>query len=132
MKKLFGFLLLCIALLCVDAFPAGGFIPDSMATISKAKSMNAYIFSSAVKPFGWGNAINVSSTDWTCPDSIWTKAIYCASFANVKVQLRSGDTMTIPIDSLCGLPLDLKKIYKLGTDSLKRSGTIKVFGDRAY
>jgi hypothetical protein len=134
MKRFFGFMVLAMLLLFVDAFPAGPFIPDSMATISKAKSMNAYIFSSAVKPFGWSDTINVASADWSCPDSIWVKGIYVNKFCTVSLQTRgSGKAVPIVLDSLSGLMLDIKYIYTTGTTEAARAGgVIVLIGDRAW
>lgn len=72
----------------------------------------------------------VTDSLWVCPDSMWYQYIYCARFTNLKIQTRNGDTMTIPLDSLVGYPLDVKRLYKRGTDSLSWVNKIFLIGIR--
>ena len=104
-----------------------GFIPDSTTTLTKAKSMTAFLYNSKLG-YNYILPLDISSADWTCPDSVWIEAIYVARFTNVKFKLRSSDTLTFPIDSLCGLPFDVTTVYKTGTDSLSRINKIFLIG----
>jgi uncharacterized membrane protein len=72
--------------------------------------------------------INVSSADWTIPDSVIVLGICVDSAGTIKVDLKeaTGKTLLKP-DAFC-YPLRVTKIYKTGTDSLLRNGKIEVFG----
>ena len=83
---------------------------------------------SQIPPFGFSVQPDVSSNNWVCPDSVWIGGIYMRTFGNVKMKLRGGDTLTMPIDSLQGLPLDISVIYSTGTDAGVKTGKIILLG----
>ncbi len=108
------------------------FDPDSLNGIDQRVAAGRLQFIQAGQvPYNYFVNINVSDTDWTCPDSVWINAIYLNKFANIKMLLRGMSAAdTIPIDSLSGMPFDVKSVYKHGTDSLARSGAIFGIGHK--
>lgn len=104
-------------------------LPDSMKSINQRVRKLLYLQASST-PFTYMKRMNLTSADsvWTCPDSVWITAIYCSRTTNVRLQLRGADSTTIPIDSLCGLPFDVYKMWKRGTDSLSWVGYIYLLG----
>lgn len=104
------------------------FQPDSSVTVlQRAKRM---IYTETVpKHYNYIKRLNLTTdSTWVCPDSVWITAVYCSRATNIRMQLRGGDSTTVPLDSLAGLPVDVKRIWKRGTDSLSWVGKIYLFG----
>jgi hypothetical protein len=120
------FLFACL----VGAAPSNfAYLADSAVTTNQRMKRSLFVQSS-VAPYPYIKKIDLTTADsvWVCPDSVWITAIYCSRFTNVKIQPRRGDTLTIPIDSLVGLPFDIKRMWKRGTDSLSWVGKIFLIG----
>lgn len=83
-------------------------------------------------PWDYPILINVSSANWHCPDSVLICGIYMLKCGTVNMKLRSEQIIAIPIDSLCGLPLDIKDIYTSGTDAGVQTNKIILLGRIQY
>lgn len=129
MKKFFCLQVVFLAAVVIAEPSYFAFLPDSAVSTNQRMRRLMYL-QTAETPYPYIKKMDLTTADsvWTCPDSVWITAIYCARFSNVKFQPRGGDTMTFPIDSLCGLPFDIKKIWKRGTDSLSWVGKIFLIG----
>lgn len=110
---------LIIAGIAVSAFAQGEYIRGLSNPARRTAEMGAYTFIVNV---------DVSSTDWTVPDSIIICGICIDDSGSVKMDLKecTGVTKVAP-DYYC-YPLNVTKVYKTGTDSGLRSGYITVFG----
>jgi hypothetical protein len=125
---------LCLAVLFLAASVIAepsyfAFMPDSSTTTNQRMRRLMY-FQTSQPPYTYIKKMDLTTADslWVCPDSVWITAIYCARATTVKFQPRGGDTLSMPIDSLCGLPIDVKRLYKRGTDSLSWEGYIYLYG----
>jgi len=80
------------------------------------------------RPYTYADTIDVSSVNWTAPDSIIICELHCTSQGRIKLGLDLKDSLTLPVDDYDVVPVNCRKIYKVGTDSLLRVSCISVFG----
>ena len=121
--------LLCLALLVGICFAQT--VPQPK-TINDRATLNNYVIAQGA-PYTYFDTVNLSSTDWTCPNNVWVYGIYVNKCLTIKMALRNSGARSITIDSLCGLPLDVVTIYKTGTDMAGYSGgKIIVIGHKLH
>lgn len=72
--------------------------------------------------------VNVSSSDWTCPDSFRILGMCVDSAGTVKVDTKGTAAVSLFKPDYFCYPVYVTKIYKVGTDSLLRNGKIEVYG----
>jgi len=80
-------------------------------------------------PYTWADSINCSAGAYTVPDSIIVCEMRTTDSCLVAVDLRGKANIQIRAAANDIFRLDVRKVYKTGTDSLSRYGNkIRLFG----
>lgn len=72
--------------------------------------------------------VDVSSSDWVCPDSFRILGMCVDSAGAVKIDTKGASAVTVRKPDVFCYPIYVTKIYKVGTDSLLRTNKIEVYG----
>lgn len=127
MKKSFIAMLLIVGALAAIANAQTNF-PKSISSRSQYMGVTMAQIGPCTDPI----RVNVSSENWGRPDSIIVSGVYFSRYTNMKFKPTNGDTLSMPFDSLSGMLIAVDTIYKTGTDSLSRSGSIYIIGNKRF
>jgi hypothetical protein len=72
--------------------------------------------------------VNVSSANWTVPDSVVILGICVDSAGTIKIDSKESTAATLKKTTDFCYPINVTKIYMTGTDAALRNGYITVFG----
>jgi hypothetical protein len=87
--------------------------------------------STVVPPYTWMDTINLNvDTAWTCPDTLKVLEVRFQKPGTYAMRLTRSARRPYLADSCDIIRVDLRNIYKNGTDSVCRFGSVKVFGIR--
>jgi hypothetical protein len=95
-----------------------------MSVTARTQNMSTVIAQGA--PYTYVIKVDVSAANWGRPANVIVSGIYFARFTTVKFKPTNGDTLSMPFDSLYGMPIAVDSIYTTGTDAASRAGKIFV------
>ena len=120
MKKILGLLVGALVLFSVSV--------SAQTTLVARAGANATCIAQ-IPPYAWCDTVNVVDSNYTVPTADRVYLITCHVKGLVKFGLADRDSMSMYMDSFSMLPLNIKKIYKTGTDTaLQHNGAIVLFG----
>ncbi len=110
-------------------------LPDAQTGFPKTilqRSQMVPVVTSQQAPYMSIIPLDVSSTNWGRPDSFVVSAVYFDRFTTIKFKPMNGDTLSMPFDSLTGVPFAIDTVYHTGTTSGSQTHHIYVIGFYRY
>lgn len=119
MKKIFAMLFIAVMLFAVIASAA----PSYITRLSNGPECLAQI-----GPYSFILNVNVSSANWTRPDSIIILGICIEDSGSVYISTKDVDSVELYSSDFYCYPINITKVYRLGTTEGLRSAWITLFG----
>ena len=100
---------------------------ETVITKISDREKNAGTMLAMKPPYNWFKKIDLDS-NYGVPDSIQVLEMRNKNPGKIKIRLTNSSTDTIYSDTCDMFLLDVDTIFKLGTDSLLRKGSIYLYG----
>jgi hypothetical protein len=100
---------------------------ETVVTKISDREKNAGTMLAMKPPYNWFKKITLDS-NYGVPDSIQVLEMRNKNPGKIKIRLTNSSTDTIYSDTCDMFLLDVDTIFKLGTDSLLRTGSIYLYG----
>lgn len=124
--KRFVFGLLVLSLCFVSFGQRTGF--ETVITKISDREKNASTMLAMKPPYNWFKKISLADSSYGVPDSIQVLEMRNKKPGSIKIRLQNSTADTIYSDSCDIFLLDIDTLFKNGTDSLLRTGSIFIYG----
>jgi len=109
---------------------AGNFGNVDSTRTADQRMRNMIALGSLSAPYTWMDTVNVSGGNYGVPDTVKVCEVRFLKRGTYQIKLTRSGSRPYVADTNDILRLDLDTIFKVGTDSLSRVGSIRLFGVR--